>query len=380
MAHNPINPEQRCFIKFVEHVYRKHLIAGPTMRKMREVFKASVNEDLRLENLTWCMEGDETSFSLHTLVRHIVVEGATKSLFGTHLHDIDHRVVEHMLDFNDNVWQLVMRYPDFPFYPSAVSAPLEKLLAIMRKFVAVPARNYSQINLLIRHTLIGMENTALDIDSRARMMLMMFWASVSNEHNSTFWLLTHILYDEELLQLVEREVEEAWQSGDLDFRQLSEKCPNLDAAFHEVLRVKNAAGSMRMVNQEMTLGGKAIRPGNVIHIPFRQLHTNENVWGDQALEFDHSRFLKQKSLTRNPSYKPFGGGESYCPGRTLAKHEVFTVVATLLHRFKVRLSGNGENRQPFPIMNDKTPSLGLNGPIDGMDIIINLCARKSFTA
>lgn len=176
IPNNPINPEQRCFIKFVEHIYRTNLLSGSTMQSMREVFKNSVCENLRLENLAWCTAGDETSFSLHTLVRHIVVEGATKSLFGTHLHDIDPRVVEYMLHFNDYVWQLVMRYPDFFFYRSAVSEPYEKLLSLMRRFAEVPAQGYKQVNLLIHHTLVGMENTGLDTDSRARMLLMMFWA------------------------------------------------------------------------------------------------------------------------------------------------------------------------------------------------------------
>lgn len=176
IPNNPINPEQRCFIKFVEHIYRTHLLSGPTMHKMREVFHNSVAENLRMDSLGWCMAGDEQNFSLYSLVRHVVVEGATRSLFGTHLHDIDPRVVDHMLHFNDYVWQVVMRYPDFFFYRSAVSVPYEKLLALMRKFVEIPAQQYGQINLLIRQTLVGMENTALDTDSRARMLLMMFWA------------------------------------------------------------------------------------------------------------------------------------------------------------------------------------------------------------
>lgn len=211
--------------------------------------------------------------------------------------------------------------------------------------------------------------------TRVANTLRAFVRSVSNEHNCAFWLLAHLLYDDHLLQLVEQEVEGAWESGELDFKHLNTECPNLEAAFQEVLRVKNAAGSMRMVNQQMILSGKVIRPGNVIHIPFRQLHTNENIWGETAWEFDHTRF-KSKFLTRNPSFRPFGGGESFCPGRTLAKHEVFSLVATLLHRFQVGLALTGANRPPFPVLNDKTPSLGLNGPIDRMDVIVKLQVKQ----
>lgn len=99
------------------------------------------------------------------------------------------------------------------------------------------------------------------------------------------------------------------------------------------------------------------------------------MWGDDCLEFDHTRFLKKKYLARNPSFRPFGGGVTYCPGRTLAKREVFSAVAIFLRRFNMRLALNGSKPQPFPVLNIKTPSLGLNGPTQGMDVIVEMAER-----
>jgi cytochrome P450 len=184
--------------------------------------------------------------------------------------------------------------------------------------------------------------------------------------------MAQLLYDRPLLEQVKQETEAAWQSGELDIKYLSEHCPVLDAVFNEVLRHKNAAGAMRLVAEQTTIGSKKLEPGNMAYVPFYQIHTNENVWGDRCLEFDHTRFLKRKSLARNTSFRPFGGGGTYCPGRTLAKQEVFSAVAIILHRFDVRLAVMGEMKQPFPILNIKTPSLGLNGPVKGMDIIVDM--------
>lgn len=204
--------------------------------------------------------------------------------------------------------------------------------------------------------------------------------AVSNEYNGIFWLLTHLVYDPPLLEEVKRETEAAWQSGQLNIKYLGDSCPVLDATFNEVLRHKNAAGAMRLIKEKTEIGSptKKLQPGNMVYIPFHQIHTNEVVWGERCLDFDHTRFLKRKSLARHASFRPFGGGATYCPGRTLAKQEVFSAVAIILHRFDVRLAtmGNKVQSQVFPVLNVKTPSLGLNGPVKGMDVIVEMLPRK----
>lgn len=188
--------------------------------------------------------------------------------------------------------------------------------------------------------------------------------------------MSHLLYDESLLEKVREETEAAWQDGELNMKHLSESCPVLDATFNEVLRHKNGAGAMRLVAETTDVGGKQLQPGNMAYIPFHQLHTNEDVWGERRLEFDHTRFLKKKSLARNTSFRPFGGGATYCPGRTLAKREVFSAVAIFLHRFNMKLAVTGKEKQPFPVLNIKTPSLGVNGPVKDMDVIVEMTERS----
>lgn len=83
----------------------------------------------------------------------------------------------------------------------------------------------------------------------------------------------------------------------------------------------------------------------------------------------------KKSLVRHPSFRPFGGGATYCPGRVLAKEEVYGFLAILLHRLEMKLSdrpGQGRLKQPFPRMNDTTPALGITGPVTSMDVLVDL--------
>ncbi|KUI59524.1 Cholesterol 7-alpha-monooxygenase [Cytospora mali] len=359
----------------VQDGYRKHLLTPVTMDQMAQVFVRSLLENIQPDNISYCMAGDTHLFSIYALSRYAMIEASAQSMFGSHLHEIDPEFASHMLAFNDYAWQVVMRYPDF-FGRLPVSKPRKKMMAIMKQFVGRPVSSNTQANAFVRNVLAGMEITALDMHSRAAMMLMIFWAAVSNEYNGTFWLMAHLLHDEALLKQVEQETEAAWQSGKLNIKHLTENCPILDATFNEVLRHKNAAGAMRRVAEKTRIGNKELQPGSIAYIPFHQIHTNEGVWGDNSLVFDHTRFLKRKSLARNASFRPFGGGATYCPGRTLAKQEVFSAIAIILHRFDVRLAEVGHGKQQFPILNVKTPSLGLNGPIKGMDVIAEMVPKQ----
>lgn len=163
----------------------------------------------------------------------------------------------------------------------------------------------------------------------------------------------------------------------MDVKYLLRECPRLDAVYHETLRIVNGALSGRRVVAPTKIGGKVLRPGNLVIIPYQQLHYNEQVWGQDPLRFDPERFLKDRNLTSHPAYRPFGGGVSYCPGRVLAQQEVYGFVALLLHRLDIELASAplgaaGTASQQFPRLDRTKPSLGITGPVDGMDLIIKV--------
>lgn len=158
---------------------------------------------------------------------------------------------------------------------------------------------------------------------------------------------------------------------------LVDRCPRLEAFFLEVLRLINGALGVRQVMETTHINGKILRPGNTLAIPFRQLHFDRAVWGENPEKFDPGRFLKDKSLGNHPSYRPFGGGISYCPGRYLVRHQVFGFAATFFHRFEVELPklplpDGGYKVQPFPKLDTKKPSTGTVACVENMDVIINV--------
>ena len=171
------------------------------------------------------------------------------------------------------------------------------------------------------------------------------------------------------------ETEAAWSNGDLDIKYLCSHSPNLDAIFCEALRLNGGAMVSRKVLAPTELGGKSLKTGNSIIIPSRQLHTNTDVWGSDVEEFNAFRFAKKKSLARHSSFRPFGGGITYCPGRVLAKEEVFGFVAIILHRFNIKLADN--EKQKFPRLDESKPALGIAGPVESMDVIVNISLAGS---
>lgn len=200
-----------------------------------------------------------------------------------------------------------------------------------------------------------------------------------NAYKLCFWILAYAIHDSELLANLRREVGPAVHGNSVDLEYLLDRCPKLDAVYNEVLRITASSSSVRTVTSATEVGCKTLTSGTVL-LPCRQLHFDGDVFGNNAGQFDPERFLKNKDLSQSPSFKPFGGGTTYCPGRFLARREVVTFIALFLHRFHVILApGPGEvcdtraaKYQPFPKIEEMKPCLGIMGPAKGEDVRIRI--------
>lgn len=55
-------------------------------------------------------------------------------------------------------------------------------------------------------------------------------------------------------------------------------------------------------------------------------------------KFDANRFLANTGLSKSPSFRPFGGGTTYCAGRHVARRELLTFVALMVYRYDIETS------------------------------------------
>lgn len=191
-----------------------------------------------------------------------------------------------------------------------------------------------------------------------------------NPYRLGFWMLSYILFDSSLCESLKSETRPAYHDGEIDVSYLMNRCPRLYSTYQETLRITNGALSARKIIAPTKIGEKVLDVGATIIIPFRQLHYNKKVFGTEPAHFDPERFFKDKSLTNSASFRPFGGGVNYCPGRFLAQQEMLAFVALALHRFDIALSR--ERSQSFPELDTTTPALGINGAQRDADVLIDL--------
>ena len=188
--------------------------------------------------------------------------------------------------------------------------------------------------------------------------------------------MAYILHDNKLMEILREETCDAVESEPLRMVGALEACPRLEAVSHEVLRLVTSSMSVRTVVAPTTIGGKTLLPGNDIFIPYRQMHLDPAVFGLDSHRFNSKRFLDE-SLKKSPSYRPFGGGTTYCPGRFLAKREVLAFVALALNRFESVIVHEQGCVSQFPRLETRKPSLGIMAPVVGDDVTIRLRYRES---
>ena len=185
--------------------------------------------------------------------------------------------------------------------------------------------------------------------------------------------MSYILYDQQLYEAIREETLPAMQ-GKLDTAFLASKCTLLKAVYHEALRLTKRDLGYRKVDRDTHIGNKVLRGGNFGMVPVCQLHDNAQVFGLDARTFNPQRFLADKGLTSSPSYKPYGGGKTYCPGRFFAMQEIFGFVALLIHRFNIRLAYPGQN---FPLPDESMLTLGVSRPAPGQTVAVTLSCSKA---
>jgi cytochrome P450 len=151
-----------------------------------------------------------------------------------------------------------------------------------------------------------------------------------------------------------------------------DRCPRLLAVYQETLRIVTSSVSVRNVVKPLVLGGKLLRPGSRVLIPYRQILMDEAVFGPDAANFNPVRFLNDKTLSKSPSFRPFGSGTTHCPGRFLAQKEILTFIGVALSRFDVYKAAETSRGATFPRLELKKPCLGIVAPVKGDDIIVTV--------
>lgn len=210
-------------------------------------------------------------------------------------------------------------------------------------------------------------------------------AFVINTVPVTFWAITHIVADPIRLGNIRKELEDFMAqhppqtSGHakplvstlFEARLLHQNCPIFVSTIDEVLRYVSSSTSTMIVQQDCLIDGRYnLTKGALVQISAAAIHSDPASWGPNASEFNPQRFLKGDNTHVHPSAnRTFGGGNTLCPGRHLAQHEVMAIVASILLRFDLSGAPGMEVLPP----RDERNMLTVMKPV--RDVKLNLIPR-----
>ncbi|KDP28356.1 hypothetical protein JCGZ_14127 [Jatropha curcas] len=109
----------------------------------------------------------------------------------------------------------------------------------------------------------------------------------------------------------------------------------------EVLRLYcPVVETFREATKDMKLGDLMIPKESWVCIPITELHRSKKYWGQDANEFNPSRFANgiSKAAKHPNAFIAFGMGPRTCVGQNFAMLEVKTVIAMILQRFSFSIS------------------------------------------
>ncbi|KAK8043460.1 cytochrome p450, partial [Apiospora rasikravindrae] len=329
------------------------------MQQASAKYAISVTDDtLQVPLMRWCSE--------------LMVQVSGIAYFGERLAEIGPHIPEAFLAFDNLGWQVLYQYPAF----------LTKELTRARRTVQKSLKDYFQT---LQHQRTGavwlineLENElrALEVcdDDIAALFFNVYWGINTNTPKAAFWMLAHLLWKPSLVDEIRNETAAAFSGNRLvDLSHLLNHCPKLDAVWHETLRLSSNAASVRLAMQDTVIGGKLMRKGSRVMIPYRLLHQDEAVFGHNVEMFRPERFTAKgtTAVTNGPSWRPFGGGKTMCTGRYAAKHATIMFVCLVLRRFDLAVVGR---TQP-PEVDLGRPVLGLMSPKDKEELTVVISQR-----
>ena len=193
----------------------------------------------------------------------------------------------------------------------------------------------------------------VSLEDHARFESSLTIALLVNTAPATFWTLFHVLSDSELLLDLRQQLEPLIRpiSGDnktldskegheilhVNMAQVFKVCPLLKSLVEEVLRVRSANASGRMVMRDSVLNNQyLLRANSTVLMPSAAVHNDASIWGTTVKHFNPYRFVNNgDSQIPTYTYRAFGGGAALCPGRFLASMEILSVLTIIVLRFDV---------------------------------------------
>ncbi|PVH94312.1 cytochrome P450 [Periconia macrospinosa] len=387
-AHNADLPKPQAAAFVINHYLRLQVHPGENFDDLlHRRITPSIVRTLEFENfldhptiLARSKEG--VTVSLLELCNELFVHGTTDAFLGKAIWKVNPNFLDAFKRWERTNWKYMFQMPEF-MSKDMILARDEIIKSFILYFRLSPEER-SDCNYFMKAAEKMVKDVGCNEEDTARIFMLYFWAIVGNIYKVAFWVLAHLVYDPTLLDSIRTEVTPAMRNGELDELYLAEQCPKLESLISEILRLTVASALVREVVAPTELGGKVLQPGNRILVSYRQLHLNRAVWGQDPLQMEPYRFEENAKLQNSISYRPFGGGNTLCPGRFVAKRSIAYAIALMVLRYNMEIdlertkSGGIKTHKdlpPFPRLDTTKPSPGVGLPHVDDDIFLSLKKR-----
>ncbi|PKY56019.1 cytochrome P450 [Rhizophagus irregularis] len=251
---------------------------------------------------------------------------------------------------HQQVMIFVFKYLNNPFkmhrelIKKKITPVIEKRLREMKE----SGDNYvSPIDILQRYTELLHKDYTVDIDVVTDNMIISIFASVYNTSNSLTFCLTwyKLVNNPQFLKEILEEQEQLYKSNEKSYYSTEQiaRMEKLDSFIKETLRVNvnNVALQHKTLSSYFTFSnGYQVPKGRLVNICSGEIHSDKELQGQNADEFNAFRYLKKNSpATRaDKSFLTFGLGKHTCPGRHFAVNEIKLTLHYLLLKYDIKKS------------------------------------------
>ena len=165
-----------------------------------------------------------------------------------------------------------------------------------------------------------------------------FIAGMETTASTLCWALLYLIHNPEVQQMLHRELDQVIGPDRLPELADKKNLPYLEATITETLRLSSliSLSVPHKTTVDTTLQGYSIPKGTTVLMNLWSLHHDPEIWNEPEA-FRPERFLDEEGNFVPPKadrFLPFSAGRRVCLGESLARLELFLVLARLLHSFK----------------------------------------------